>query len=130
MDGDDYVISGSKIGLAAERADHIFPFVRTDPDAKPQLGISFLLAKMDVPGIVKPLLAFNGKRLWNQVFFDHRVPRENRLAKRTRGGQLPKTCSAMTKEVPVLLKIVAFSLTSWRRWTIFNSIHFRISSLS
>jgi alkylation response protein AidB-like acyl-CoA dehydrogenase len=93
VDGDDYVISGSKIWTsAAERADHIFLLVRTDPDAKSQLGISFLLAKMDVPGIVvKPLLAFNGKRLWNQVFFDQvRVPRENRLGEENEGWTVAK----------------------------------------
>ncbi|MDC1368216.1 FxsA family protein [Pseudomonadales bacterium] len=43
-DGDDYVVTGSKIWTsAAEQADHIFVLVRTDPNAKPQLGISFLL---------------------------------------------------------------------------------------
>ncbi len=41
-DGDDYIVTGSKIWTsAAERADHIFMLVRTDPQAKPQLGISF-----------------------------------------------------------------------------------------
>ncbi|MBT7540977.1 MAG: pimeloyl-CoA dehydrogenase large subunit, partial [Gammaproteobacteria bacterium] len=69
-DGDNYVVNGSKIWTsAAELADHIFVLVKTDTDVKPQLGISFLLIDMETPGItVDPLLAFNGVRLWNQVF--------------------------------------------------------------
>ena len=92
-DGDDYVINGSKIWTsAAEVADHIFVLVRTDQQAKPQLGISFLLVPMDAPGItVEPLIAFNGKRLWNQVFFeDVRVPKENRLGEENRGWTVAK----------------------------------------
>ena len=93
VDGDEYVVSGSKIWTsAAERADHIFMLVRTDTEAKPQLGITFLLMEMNDPGItVKPLLAFNGKRLWNQVFFDQvRVPRANRLGEENRGWSVAK----------------------------------------
>ena len=93
VDGDDYVVSGSKIWTsAAERADHIFMLVRTDTQAKPQLGITFLLTEMNDPGItVEPLLAFNGKRLWNQVFFDQvRVPRANVLGEENRGWSVAK----------------------------------------
>ena len=92
-DGDDYIVTGSKIWTsAAEHADHIFALVRSDPSAKPQLGISFLLIDMDDPGVtVKPLIAFNGKRLWNQVFFDEvRVPKANRLGEEHRGWAVAK----------------------------------------
>ncbi|MGB2331086.1 MAG: acyl-CoA dehydrogenase family protein, partial [Pseudomonadales bacterium] len=91
--GDHYCINGSKIWTSgAEHADHIFLLVRTDPDAKKQLGISFLLLRMDAPGIkVEPLLAFNGKRLWNQVFFDDvMVPREDRLGDENAGWTVAK----------------------------------------
>ena len=93
VDGDDYVVTGSKIWTsAAERADHIFMLVRTDPEAKPQLGISFLLADMRDPAVrVEPLMAFNGKRLWSQVFFDElRVPRANRLGEENQGWTVAK----------------------------------------
>jgi len=92
-DGDDYIVNGSKIWTsAAESADRIFCLVRTDPDVKPQRGISFLLIDMNAPGVtVQPLLAFNGKRLWNQVFFDEvRVPLENRLGKENEGWSVAK----------------------------------------
>jgi alkylation response protein AidB-like acyl-CoA dehydrogenase len=93
-DGDDYVVNGSKIWTsAAEDADWIFALVRTDGDAKPQQGISFLLIDMETEGVtVEPLIAFNGKRLWNQVFFeDVRVPVENRLGGENQGWTVAKS---------------------------------------
>ncbi len=92
--GDEYVVNGSKIWTsAAEDADWIFALVRTDPDAKPQRGISFLLIDMASAGVsVEPLLAFNGKRLWNQVFFeDVRVPVANRLGEENHGWTVAKS---------------------------------------
>ncbi len=93
IDGDDYIVTGSKIWTsAAEHADHIFALVRTNPDVKKQLGITFLLIEMDRPGItVEPLIAFNGKRLWNQVFFEEvRVPRNQRLGEENQGWTVAK----------------------------------------
>ena len=92
-DGDDYLVTGSKIWTSgAEVADHIFALVRTDPSARPQAGISFLLIDMDDTGLtVEPLIAFNGKRLWNQVFFDKvRVPKANRLGEENEGWTVAK----------------------------------------
>ena len=93
-DGDDYLINGSKIWTSgAEHADWIFCLVRTNPDVQQQKGISFLLFDMTLPGVtVKPLYAFNGKRLWNQVFFeDVRVPMSQRLGDEDRGWTVAKS---------------------------------------
>ncbi len=92
-DGDDYVVNGSKIWTsAAEDADWIFVLVKTNDTVQAQRGISFLLIDMTTPGItVEPLYAFNGKRLWNQVFFDDvRVPIENRLGEENAGWTVAK----------------------------------------
>ena len=66
--------------------------MRTDPSVKKQLGITFLLIDMRAEGItVEPLIAFNGKRLWNQVFFDDvRVPRTNKLGEENQGWTVAK----------------------------------------
>ena len=93
-DGDEYLINGSKIWTSgAELADWIFCLVRTNPDVQQQKGISFLLFDMTSPGVtVKPLYAFNGKRLWNQVFFeDVRVPVSQRLGDEDRGWTVAKS---------------------------------------
>ena len=93
-DGDDYVVSGSKIWTSgAELADWIFCLVRTNHEVQHQKGISFLLFDITSPGVeIKPLFAFNGKRLWNQVFFDHvRVPVAQRLGDEDKGWTVAKS---------------------------------------
>ena len=67
--------------------------VRTDQDVQQQKGISFLLLDIHTPGVkIEPLYAFNGKRLWNQVFFDNaRVPIANRLGEENRGWTVAKS---------------------------------------
>ena len=82
-DGDFYVVNGTKIWTTnAHHADHIFCLVKTNPDVKPQAGISFLLIEMDTPGIsVEPIITMAGDHEVNQVFFDNvRVPISNIVA--------------------------------------------------
>ena len=93
-DGDEYVVNGQKIWTsAAEDADWIFCLVRTNHEVQQQKGISFLLIDLRSPGItIQPLYAFNGKRLWNQVFFDDvRVPVIQRLGEEDRGWTVAKS---------------------------------------
>lgn len=93
-DGDEYVVNGSKIWTSgAELADWIFCLVRTNHDVQQQKGISFLLLNITSPGVeVKPLYAFNGKRLWNQVFFENvRVPITQRLGDEDKGWTVAKS---------------------------------------
>ena len=53
--------------------------MRTDPAAKKQEGISFLLIDMQTPGItVRPIQTIDGGHEVNEVFFDDvKVPVEN-----------------------------------------------------
>ncbi|MDE0809876.1 MAG: acyl-CoA dehydrogenase family protein [Alphaproteobacteria bacterium] len=93
VDGDDYVINGSKIWTTgAHNADKIFCLVRTSTEGKPQQGISFLLFDMDLPGItIKPILTFAGDHELNQVFFDNvRVPQANRIGDENQGWTVAK----------------------------------------
>jgi alkylation response protein AidB-like acyl-CoA dehydrogenase len=79
-DGDHYVVSGHKIWTSmAQWADMMFTLVRTDPDAKPQRGISFLLIDMKSPGVsIRPIKSINLAQDLNEVFLDEvRVPVEN-----------------------------------------------------
>ncbi len=92
--GDDYVVNGQKIWTSgAEFADWMFCLVRTDGEVQKQKGISFLLIDLSSAGItIEPLYAFNGKRLWNQVFLDDvRVPMVNRLGEADRGWTVAKS---------------------------------------
>ena len=71
--GDKYIVNGQKIWTTlAQYADWIFCLVRTDPTAKAQEGISFLLIDMKTPGItVRPIITIDGGREVNEVFFDN-----------------------------------------------------------
>ncbi|MEC8834530.1 MAG: acyl-CoA dehydrogenase family protein, partial [Pseudomonadota bacterium] len=88
LDGDEWVVNGSKIWTStAHLADWIFCLVRTEPDAPKHQGISFLLFKMDTPGIeIQPLVDMTMARNFNEVFFtDVRVPKEQIVGKRGEG---------------------------------------------
>jgi len=92
-DGDHYVVDGQKTWTTlAQYADWIFCLVRTDPRAKAQEGISFLLIDMKSPGItVKPIVILDGAREVNEVFFDAvKVPIENRVGEENKGWTYAK----------------------------------------
>ena len=91
--GDTYVVNGQKIWTTlAQYADWIFCLVRTDPAAKKQEGISFLLIDMKTPGItVRPIVTIDGGREVNEVFFDDVVvPAENLVGQENKGWDYAK----------------------------------------
>jgi pimeloyl-CoA dehydrogenase large subunit len=91
--GDKYIVSGQKIWTTlAQYADWIFCLVRTDPVAKQQEGISFLLIDMKTPGItVRPIITIDGGREVNEVFFDNvEVPAENLVGQENKGWDYAK----------------------------------------
>jgi len=91
--GDHYIVDGQKTWTTlAQYADWIFCLVRTDPNAKPQEGISFLLIDMKSPGItVKPIIILDGAREVNEVFFDNvKVPVENLVGEENKGWTYAK----------------------------------------
>ncbi|MGN6471021.1 MAG: pimeloyl-CoA dehydrogenase large subunit [Rhizobiaceae bacterium] len=92
-DGDYYVVNGQKTWTTlAQYADWIFCLVRTDPEAKKQEGISFLLIDMKTPGIeVRPIVTMDGGREINEVFFtDVKVPAENLVGEENKGWDYAK----------------------------------------
>lgn len=94
LDGDDWVVNGQKIWTSgAHHADWIFCLVRTEPEAPKHQGISFLLFKMDTPGIeVRPLVDMTGVANFNETFFtDVRVPKDQIVGARGQGWQVANT---------------------------------------
>ncbi|HVC43331.1 MAG TPA: acyl-CoA dehydrogenase family protein [Candidatus Binataceae bacterium] len=90
-DGDWFIINGEKLWTSlAHRADWQVMLVRTDPDAPPHKGISYLLVAMNSPGVtVRPLVKITGESGFNEVFFDNvRVPAENLVGEINRGWQV------------------------------------------
>jgi len=92
-DGDDYIVTGQKIWTTqAQFANWLFCLVRTDFEAKPQRGISFLLIDMASPGVtVRPILSASGDHELNEVFLDEvRVPVANRIGDEGQGWTIAK----------------------------------------
>jgi alkylation response protein AidB-like acyl-CoA dehydrogenase len=88
LDGDEWVINGQKIWTStAHIADWMFCLVRSEPDAPKHQGISFLLLRMDTPGIeVRPLVDMTGVANFNETFFtDVRVPKHQIVGERGEG---------------------------------------------
>ena len=75
LDGDSYVVNGQKIWTSgADQADWIFMLVRTDPKARKQAGITFLLVDMTSPGIeVRPIRLISGASPFCETFFQNVV---------------------------------------------------------
>jgi pimeloyl-CoA dehydrogenase large subunit len=91
--GDKYIVNGQKTWTTlAQYADWIFCLVRTDPAAKKQSGISFLLIDMKSKGItVRPIVTIDGGREVNEVFFDDvEVPVENLVGEENKGWDYAK----------------------------------------
>jgi alkylation response protein AidB-like acyl-CoA dehydrogenase len=92
-DGDHYVVNGQKTWTTlGQHANMIFCLVRTDPAAKKQRGISFLLVDMKSPGVeIRPIITLDGAHEVNEVFFtDVRVPAENLVGEENKGWDCAK----------------------------------------
>ena len=92
-DGNEWVINGQKTWTTlAQHADWIFLLCRTNPEAKKQEGISFILCPMNLPGItVRPIITIEGGHEVNEVFFDDvRVPVENLVGEENKGWDCAK----------------------------------------
>ncbi|QIN29382.1 acyl-CoA dehydrogenase family protein [Brevibacterium luteolum] len=91
--GDVYIVNGQKTWTTlGQYGDWIFNLVRTDPDAKKQAGISFLLIDMKSPGVtVRPIELIDGGHEVNEVFFDNvEVPVENLVGEENKGWTYAK----------------------------------------
>jgi acyl-CoA dehydrogenase len=92
-DGDDFILNGQKIWTShADKSDWIFCLVRTDPAAKKQSGITFILADMETPGITpRNIELISGASPFCEVFFeDVRVPAKNVVSDVNKGWTVAK----------------------------------------
>jgi alkylation response protein AidB-like acyl-CoA dehydrogenase len=92
-EGDTWVINGQKTWTTlGQHADMIFCLCRTDPEAKQQEGISFILVDMKTQGIeVRPIKLIEGGHEVNEVFFtDVRVPYTNLVGEVNKGWTIAK----------------------------------------
>ncbi|MCK1674995.1 pimeloyl-CoA dehydrogenase large subunit [Bradyrhizobium sp. 150] len=86
--GDKWIINGQKTWTTfAQYADMIFCLCRSEPAAKKQAGISFILVDLQSKGItVRPIQTIDGGHEINEVFFDDvEVPFENLVGQENKG---------------------------------------------
>ncbi len=89
-----YILNGQKTWTTyAQYADWIFCLVRTDPKAKKQQGISFVVAPMKSEGLtVKPMLTTGGTDAFCETFFDNvKIPKENLIGELNNGWTVAKS---------------------------------------
>jgi len=91
--GNTYIVNGQKTWTTlAQYADWIFCLCRTDPAAKKQEGISFIVFPMTAKGVtVRPIQTIDGGHEVNEVFFDDvEVPAENLIGQENKGWDYAK----------------------------------------
>jgi alkylation response protein AidB-like acyl-CoA dehydrogenase len=96
LDGDDFVLNGQKVWTTfGPWADWIFVLARTDSKDR-YGGISFILCKLDTPGVtVRPLRQITGESEFGEVFFeDARVPRTQLVGQIGEGWRIAMTVLA------------------------------------
>jgi acyl-CoA dehydrogenase len=114
-DGDHYVVNGQKIWTSfGVHGDWNFVLVRTNPTAKPQHGISFLLLDVKSPGVtVRPLRTLEGSHHLAEVFYDNvRVPAEHLVGEENKGWGYAKALlfderAFLGAEAPALKRYLA-----------------------
>jgi alkylation response protein AidB-like acyl-CoA dehydrogenase len=92
-EGDHYVVNGQKLWTStAHHAEWCFLLVRTDPAAKKQQGISYLLMEMQSPGVtIRPIVTIDGHHETNEMFLDNvRVPVNQLVGEENKGWDCAK----------------------------------------
>jgi len=117
-DGDHYVVYGQKTWTTLGHfADWGFFLVRTDPTARKQAGISFLLIDMRSPGVtVRPIITLDGTHEVNEVWLDDvRVPVENRIHEENQGWTCAKALLAHERSGIAMVSRSKVALSRLRR---------------
>ena len=70
--GDHFIANGQKVWTSyGDKADWMFCLLRTDPEAKKQMGISLVLFDMETPGVTpKPIKLISGSSPFCETFLD------------------------------------------------------------
>lgn len=112
-DGDEYVITGSKIWTShAEVSDWCELLVRTDPvsaTVPKHRGISWLAMPMDAPGVtIRPLRTLAGSTEFAEMFLDEvRVPVANRVGAENDGWRVTMVTLSFERGTAFVGEVVA-----------------------
>lgn len=91
--GDHFIVNGQKIWTSyADKADWMFCLVRTNAEAKKQLGISLVLFDMTTPGVsTRPIKLISGSSPFCETFLDNvRVDKDQVVGEINAGWTIAK----------------------------------------
>ena len=123
-DENDYIVNGQKIWTSdAHIADWMLALVRTDPEAKPQQGISCIIIDMKTPGItVRPITTIDDCKHVNEVFFDNvRIPAENLVGEINKGWTYAKFLLGNERHSNALIQRIKREITKLRELAVDES---------
>ncbi|MEZ5169380.1 MAG: acyl-CoA dehydrogenase family protein [Acidimicrobiia bacterium] len=108
-DGDEYIVNGQKIWCSmANIADFCELLVRTDPDARKQAGITWLILPMDSPGLeIRPIETLAGSSEFSEVFLDDvRIPVANRVGDENDGWRITQVTFSFERGTAFVSELV------------------------
>ena len=91
--GDHFIANGQKVWTSyGDKADWMFCLLRTDPEAKKQMGISLVLFDMQTPGVTpKPIKLISGSSPFCETFLDDvRVEKDQVVGEVNQGWTIAK----------------------------------------
>ena len=107
--GDHFIANGQKVWTSyADKCDWMFCLLRTDPEAKKQMGISLVLFDMTTPGVTpKPIKLISGSSPFCETFLDNvRVEKDQVVGEINQGWTIAKYLLTHEREM-----IGSFGLT-------------------
>lgn len=111
LDGDEWVVNGQKVWTSlAHFSDWIFVIARSEEGSQGPKGLTFLMMKMDQPGIeVVPIGQMNGEAEFNETFFtDARCPADSLIGSVGDGWRVAMGLLAFERGVSTLAQQMQF----------------------
>jgi len=116
--GSHFVVNGQKTWTTyAQHANWVFCLVRTNPRAKKQSGISFLLIDLKTPGVtVKPFLTIGGTKAFSETWFDNvKVPKQNVVGEVDAGWTVAKALLGHERTQTAAVGVIGRTLRKCKR---------------
>ncbi|RNL86621.1 acyl-CoA dehydrogenase family protein [Halostreptopolyspora alba] len=121
VDGTELVINGQKVWTSGYyKANMLFCLVRTDPEAPPHKGISYVLLPIERDGRsngveFRPITRINGAALFAETFLtDARAPLDNVIGGLNQGWRVAMTTLGSERGGSATTQHVAFERQFWR----------------
>jgi len=101
-EGDHFLVNGQKTWTSyGDKADWMFLLVRTDPAAKKQQGITFILLDLDTPGVtIRPIRLISGASPFCETFLENvRISKQNVVTDINHGWTVAKALLGHEREM-------------------------------